>query len=747
MILHLQYCSYTIYCTPFTTPFSMSTAAQGVVNYTTTTRITKYLQSIATTLQYSIPPALGPSTWDRGLSYIAVHHAPNAASLRLLHLSHSAALASFSPSRPCSTNSPSHSSFPPVEPHPRAWSSSASTPQGSPVAAPSTLPNHDHVLLQPRVSALCALDYQQQQQPQHDALSPTPTFGLINVKPSDAKRRVLASADGGVAVDHATNPPNVGFPSTPRKPPSVATGRSLCSARRALIGTLCASPARPSHAVRQAQLFQDQDASPVQDEILGRPGGVPVDSFDYPDDSPTKLPSDDSWSDDRLYKDAPRTVRSNSSHLNKWLQNQYPSPNVEADLKTNMSELALSPGSRRLPNSFLGDRHNLDAPVNRNVREYDGAVANFTLSKIKTALQAHPEHVAALPAGMDAQLSHQLPVSHPSRPSLPPRETYVSGGLFPMSTLQTPDDQGMNLDSVHLPHRFKRASLAAGRHKPESPLQVDDDGTSPTKREPKRSRRLSSNPQLTAAALSAIAAIQGHHGSASSRTREDVLQSCALYSNGSDCDSSSLPSPSHFRSTLIHNNNSPATPLMPPATPHLLPVSSSPLLHPSSPHFIRSALRGAGPQPPMSPHLNGLSPLSTRPSSPSHSPLAPPPRRYVPPTRFSPTRHGLSPDVVLFRGDSVARAKLRERRLGRKREGSWGDESLFGGRGRGVPGTLDGEGGAQGVTVDSGEEADEEDEGEGEGEEEGGVPVAGVGCGQGAREGVDWVFGGEVARV
>ncbi|KAK8204764.1 hypothetical protein IWZ01DRAFT_485581 [Phyllosticta capitalensis] len=716
---------YTCYCTPFTTPFST---------------IHRYNSTILT-----LPPALGPSTWDRGLSYIAGRRQLNrdrtgqltlfqdiilCTTLPMLH--HKGSCISLTPP-------PLLHSLPPVlaQPIPRAMAVSLPAPQS---LLPSTLPNHDHVLLQPRVSALCALDYQQQQQqPQHDALSPTPTLWLINVKPSDAKRRVLASADGGVAVDHATNPPNVGFPSTPRKPPSVATGRSLCSARRALIGTLCASPARPSHAVRQAQLFQDQDASPVQDEILGRPGGVPVDSFDYPDDSPTKLPSDDSWSDDRLYKDAPRSVRSNSSYLNKWLQIQYP--------KTNMSELALSPGSRRLPNSFLGDRHNLDAPVNRNVREYDGAVANFTLSKIKTALQAHPEHVAALPAGMDAQLSHQLPVSHPSRPSLPPRETYVSGGLFPMSTLQTPDDQGMNLDSVHLPHRFKRASLAAGRHKPESPFQVDDDGTSPTKREPKRPRRLSSNPQLTAAALSAIAAIQGHHGSASSRTREDVLQSCALYSNGSDCDSSSLPSPSHFRSTLIHNDNSPATPLMPPATPHLLPVSSSPLLHPSSPHFIRSALRGAGPQPPMSPHLNGLSPLSTRPSSPSHSPLAPPPRRHHHPARFSPTRHGLSPDVVLFRGDSVARAKLRERRLGRKREGSWGDESLFGGRGRGVPGTLDGEGGAQGVTVDSGEEADEEDEGEGEGEDEGGVPVAGVGCGQGAREGVDWVFGGEVARV
>ncbi|KAK7537226.1 uncharacterized protein J3D65DRAFT_677231 [Phyllosticta citribraziliensis] len=563
-----------------------------------------------------------------------------------------------------------------------------------------------------------------------------------------------------------------GFPSTPKKTRrSVATARS----RASLIGTLCASPARPSHAVRQAQLFHSTPGncspSPVQDEILGRPGGVPVDRNHcrrpglprLPDDSPLarslpRFPSDDSWSDDRLYKDAPRTSKSDPSYLNKWLQSQCPpSSNVQKELQTNMAELCLSPaGSRRLPNSFLGDRHNLDAPVNRNVREYDGAVANFTLSKIKTALHAHPEHIAALPAGMDAQLSHQLPVSHPSRPSLPPRETYVSGGLFPMSALQTPaNDQDVNLDvcvsTPSLPHRFKRASLPPGialdkPHKPEQTPFVDA-STSPSKRRPKRPRRLSSNPNLTAAALSAIAAIHGH-GSASSKIpaapREDpfpydLTSSRVVLSTGSD--SSSLPSPPRLHSAILRGD-SPATPLMPPATPHLLPVSSSPLPLPSSPPFLRSALRGAGAHH-VSPRVGGsVSASSTRFSSPS--PLASRRRGCTEAaTRFSPTRHGLSPDVVLFRGDSAARAKLRERRLGRKRGGSWGDESLFTREGGGVGlGTDEGPG-----NMDSGEEADEEDEGEADaeaegdvGDDDGGVRVALDGRGAVAGEGVEWVF-------
>ncbi|KAK8155018.1 hypothetical protein BKA80DRAFT_257346 [Phyllosticta citrichinensis] len=565
----------------------------------------------------------------------------------------------------------------------------------------------------------------------------------------------------------------------PHAPITISTPKKTARSRASLIGTLCASPARPSHAVRQAQLFHSTpgncSSSPVQDEILGRPGGVPVDRNHchrpglprVPDDSPLArslpgFPSDDSWSDDRLYKDAPpRTSKSDPSYLNKWLQSQCPpSPNVQEGLQTNMAELCLSPaGSRRLPNSFLGDRHNLDAPANRNVREYDGAVANFTLSKIKTALHAYPEHLAALPAGMDAQLSHQLPVSHPSRPSLPPRETYVSGGLFPMSALQTPaDDQDANLDvsvpTPSLPHRFKRASLPPGialdkPHKPEQTPFVDA-STSPSKRRPKRPCRLSSNPNLTAAAaLSAIAAIHGH-GSASTKIpvapREDPLpydltSSRVVLSTGSD--SSSLPSPPRLHSTILRGD-SPATPLMPPATPHLLPVSSSPLPLPSSPPFLRSALRGAGAHHAVSPRVGGsVSASSTRFSSPS--PLAPRRRGYTDAaTRFSPTRHGLSPDVVLFRGDSAARAKLRERRLGRKRGSSWGDDCLFAREGGGLGlGTDEGPG-----NMDSGEEADEEDEGEAdameaegdEGDDDGGVRVALDGSGAVVGEGVEWVF-------
>ncbi|KAK7607415.1 hypothetical protein IWX49DRAFT_595723 [Phyllosticta citricarpa] len=582
------------------------------------------------------------------------------------------------------------------------------------------------------------------------------------------------------------------FGSPNKTPPSVATARS----RASLIGTLCASPARPSHAVRQAQLFH-RPSSPVQDEILGRPGGVPVDLTcrpglpRLPDDSPRFPSDDDSWSDDRLYKDAPRSAKSDPTYLNKWLQTQC-SPQKELDI-TKMTELCLSPaGSRRLPNSFLGDRHNLDAPpVNRNVRGYDGAVANFTLSKIKTALQAHPEHVAALPAEMDAQLSHQLP----TRPSLPPRrDTYVSGGLFPMSALQTPAGDHASAPVTSLPHRFKRATLPAAmaldkRHKPEQTPPFVETSTSPSKRRPKRPRHLSSNPKLTAAALSAIAAIHGHGSpskkpvipladnddvdddAAAAAFPHDLKCSRAVLSTGSD--SSSLPSPPRLHSSALWRADSPASPLLPPATPHLLPVSSSPLPLPSSPPFLRSALRGAGAA--HHPHHHvatgpGSVSAASSPRFSSPSPLAPRRRggfghghghvdtmAASTNTRFSPTRHGLSPDVVLFRGDGAARAKLRERRLGRKREGSWGDESLLlarGGRGGG--------GGVEGLAgMDSGEEADEEDEGDGDVEREqhvdgngggGRVPVQGSSgggggdaqsLGEGEGESVEWVFGGE----
>ncbi|KAK7513325.1 uncharacterized protein IWZ02DRAFT_460972 [Phyllosticta citriasiana] len=456
-----------------------------------------------------------------------------------------------------------------------------------------------------------------------------------------------------------------------------------------------------------------------------------------------------------------------------------------------MTELCLSPaGSRRLPNSFLGDRHNLDAlPVNRNVGEYDGAVANFTLSKIKTALQAHPEHVAALPAEMDAQLSHQLP----SRPSLPPRDTYVSGGLFPMSALQTPAGDHVSAPATSLPHRFKRATLPAAmaldnRHKPEQTPPFVETSTSPSKRRPKRPRHLSSNPKLTAAALSAIAAIHGH-GSPSKKPvtpradNDDVDDAAAAFPHDLKCsravlstasDSSSLPSPPRLHSSALWRADSPASPLLPPATPHLLPVSSSPLPLPSSPPALRSALRGAGAA--HHPHHHvatgpGSVSAASSPRFSSPSPLAPRRRggfghghghvdtmAASTNTRFSPTRHGLSPDVVLFRGDGAARAKLRERRLGRKREGSWGDESLL--LARGVRGGGGGGGGGVGglAGMDSGEEADEEDEGEGDVEREqhvdgngggGRVPVQGgssgdaQSLGEGEGESVEWVFGGE----
>lgn len=83
---------------------------------------------------------------------------------------------------------------------------------------------------------------------------------------------------------------------------------------------------------------------------------------------------------------------------------------------------------------------------------------------------------------------------------------------------------------------------------------------------------------------------------------------------------------------------------------------------------------------------------------------------------------------------------MRDRRLGRKRGGSWADESLFTGEGGGVElATDEGPG-----NMDSGEEADEEDEGEadaegGVGDDDGGVPVA-LGSGAVAGESDEWVF-------